>query len=151
MMACARGGGSRARCVLVGLSASVVGVAIAIAADPRPLELPARGEPHVVIGRVTPPPGARLTVTPIEEPCDADALLARSADRVHAGDPRGAVALVIRAIACRPEVRAYRLVVLYACEARDAATAQQYFALLPSQFQGAAAEKCELHDVALAR
>lgn len=60
-------------------------------------------------------------------------LLAEAANQYASGYARAALALVTKALACKQDIRMYRVAVLYACVGRDADTAHQMYRKLPAQ------------------
>jgi hypothetical protein len=67
----------------------------------------------------------------------------------NAGFPTAALALVSRALVCKPDDRLYRLAALYACAARDRASAQWSYDRLPAQARPAVAARCQQEKIAL--
>jgi serine/threonine protein kinase len=74
--------------------------------------------------------------------CNADKLAQRADEAIAQGRYTSALALLEGSLRCRNDATLYRLVVLAACNAGNAATAKQYFARLPSSQQSAMAQLC---------
>jgi hypothetical protein len=77
-------------------------------------------------------------------------LLMQAANQYSAGFPRPALTLVLKALACKQDMRMYRMAVLYACAANDLATARLYYAKISPQYQGPLVQRCQLQGLPLA-
>jgi hypothetical protein len=80
-------------------------------------------------------------------PCDkidVDGVLSQAATAHARGQPAAALALVNKALACKPSARGYRLAATYACAAHDFDSAKLWLAKLPSSYERSQVEeKCE--------
>jgi hypothetical protein len=77
------------------------------------------------------------------EAVDAEALVQQAARLYSDGDAKGALAIVLRALACKQDGRMFRFAVTYACVAHDVATAKQYFAKVAEVFKPNLEQKCQ--------
>ena len=107
-------------------------------------------EPVARPPQVKPPTAAPATSggTPANPPaankCDqVDDWVSQAANQYNSGYAQAALSVIAKAIACKSEVRLYRLAALYACAAHDSAAAKMYFAKIPSAFQPAIEQKCQ--------
>jgi len=122
---------------------AVVNVAIAkcnaekpVAADATPARPPGKGSATVA----TPSGGT----PPVQPKCDqVDDWVAQALNQYNSGYAQAALSLITKAIACKSEVRLYRVAALYACAAHDSAQAKLYFAKIPPAFQPAIEQKCQ--------
>ncbi|HMG52470.1 MAG TPA: serine/threonine-protein kinase [Kofleriaceae bacterium] len=83
------------------------------------------------------------------DPANVDALLVQAQSQAEAGSERAALALVVKALACRQDAEAYRAAAIYACGAHDLASARRYHARLPLQDQTAVETRCDLEGIKL--
>lgn len=104
----------------------------------RPAEPPPPTPPPV---RDTPQPKGQC------DPATVDELMAQAASQFSAGYSKVALAQVVKALACKQEAKMYRFAVTYACAARDLATAKQYFAKVPREFQPALEQRCQQENL----
>jgi ABC transport system ATP-binding/permease protein len=102
----------------------------------------------------TPVETANPPAPPIPQPsrgqCDqasVDDLMSQAAQQFSAGYSKVALAQVVKALACKQEVKMYRLAVTYACVARDLATARLYFAKVPREFQAPLEQRCQQENL----
>jgi pSer/pThr/pTyr-binding forkhead associated (FHA) protein len=77
------------------------------------------------------------------EQAEVDLLMSQASTQYTAGYSKAALALVVKALACKQDGRMYRFAVTYACAARDIASAKQYFSKVPKEFQPALEQKCQ--------
>jgi serine/threonine-protein kinase len=70
-----------------------------------------------------------------------DAML-QAHDQYAAGFSWRALQLLIKALACKQDVRLYRMAVIYACAAHDLDAATLYYAKVPTQDQPAVKQRC---------
>lgn len=88
-------------------------------------------------------PGDACATTAIED------LLQQAASQFSAGYARSALALITKALACKQDLRMYRMAAMYACAAHDFPVAQRYFAKIPAPMQAGIAQKCQLEGHSL--
>jgi hypothetical protein len=91
-----------------------------------------------------------VTAAAAKSACDtlnADDLISQAENLYRNGYPKRAVALVVKALPCAPEIRNYRWAVMYACDAKDGATAKLYFPKVPTQFQASLEQKCQQQGI----
>jgi hypothetical protein len=91
---------------------------------------------------VTPPAHPELCVR-------VDDLIDQAANQFHHGFPQAGLSLIVSALACKSEVRLFRLAALYACAAHDATAAKLYFSQVPAAYQSAIVQKCQQEHTAL--
>ncbi|MBC7977879.1 MAG: FHA domain-containing protein, partial [Myxococcales bacterium] len=104
---------------------------------------------------VRPTPGSNSNVepavpTPPKNACDTlnvDDLTTQAENQYRAGYPKPALALLVKVLPCKQDVRTYRLAVMYACDGKDAAAAKQYFPKVPAQFQPSLEQKCQQQGI----
>jgi serine/threonine protein kinase len=83
-------------------------------------------------------------------PCDAeivDDLMSQAARQFSHGYAKVALALVVKAFACRQDVKMYRIAVTYACAARDLAAAKLYYVKVPKEFRPALEQRCQQENL----
>jgi len=80
---------------------------------------------------------------------NVDDLLTQAANQYASGYVRAALALVTKALACKQDIRMYRLAAMYACAGRDADTAHQMYQKLPAQHQAEIEQKCQQEGINL--
>jgi hypothetical protein len=91
-----------------------------------------------------PPPQPAAATSAVDcNTINVDDIMRQAANQYGAGHAKAAVALVAKAVACRPDAQAYRFGAMYACSAHDVATAKAYFKKLPSNMQSLAAKWCQ--------
>jgi serine/threonine-protein kinase len=76
-----------------------------------------------------------------KDPCDQ--LIAQAQAQDDAGAHREALALIQRALTCRPEPSVYRTAAMYACGAGDLAAVRRYYSHLPPGDQSAVEQRCD--------
>src|SRR5262245_3346800 len=79
----------------------------------------------MVIGLV-----ATSEATPSRSVCqtmNVDDVMRQAQTQFEAGYAKAALSLVVKALQCRQELKMYRIAVLYACVAHDAAAAKTYY------------------------
>jgi hypothetical protein len=86
--------------------------------------------------RPPPPP-------PACEGVDTDGLAQRAAALYSDGEAKVALGLVLKALACKQDLRLFRFAATYACAAHDLATAKLYFAKVPDAFKPNLEQKCQ--------
>jgi pSer/pThr/pTyr-binding forkhead associated (FHA) protein len=74
---------------------------------------------------------------------NVDELMDQAQHQYGAGFARQALTLVVRALACRQDIRMYRLAAMYACGARDLASAKLYHNKLPVTMQSPVVQRCQ--------
>lgn len=77
------------------------------------------------------------------ESMNVDDLMMQAQNQFSAGYSRQALTLVVKVLACKSDVRTYRLAATYACAARDLANAKLYFSKIPAQYQPAIEQRCQ--------
>jgi hypothetical protein len=80
---------------------------------------------------------------------NVDDAMGQAVKQYDAGFPRTALALAVKALGCRQDVRMYRAATLYACAARDAASAKLYVANVPQPFRAPLVQRCQQQGLAL--
>ena len=127
--------------------------ATAAAAEPAtPKTPPATGSGTVAVTPppVTPPPGTQPGAK--TTPCDTmniEEAMAQATTQYSAGYAKAALALMLKALACKQDARMYRLAVTYACASHDLNTAKQYFAKVPPAYQANLEQKCQLEGLSI--
>ena len=127
--------------------------ATAAAAEPvTPKNPPATGSGTVAVTPppVTPPPGTQPGAK--TTPCDTmniEEAMAQATTQYSAGYAKAALALMLKALACKQDARMYRLAVTYACASHDLNTAKQYFAKVPPAYQANLEQKCQLEGLSI--
>jgi Protein kinase domain len=102
-----------------------------------------------------PPPSAPVAPAALPPPppgcasMNVDDLLTVAANQSRAGYARPALAVVLKVLPCRQDTQIYRFAVRYACDAKDAAVAKQYFPKIPPQFQAGAEQSCQQNGIGL--
>lgn len=94
----------------------------------------------------TPAPASVAAPAPASTACegvDVDKLMSQASTMYNAGDAKGALAAVVKALACKQDARMLRFAVNYACAAHDLAAAKLYFSKVPAQFQPNAEQRCQ--------
>jgi outer membrane biosynthesis protein TonB len=121
--------------------ATPVCTAITFVYTPEPASTSARPTPT----RPTPPsaPLGECATMNVED------LIMQSNNQYANGYANAALSIVIKALACKQDVRMYRLAATYACSAHDAGTAKAMFAKVPAQFQAAIEQKCQQESTPL--
>ena len=76
-----------------------------------------------------------------KDPCDQ--LIAQAQAQDDVGGHREALALIQRALTCRPETSVYRTAAMYACGAGDLAAVRRYYSHLPPGDQSAVEQRCD--------
>ena len=95
------------------------------------------------------------TVTPpssLKNSCDTmdvDDVVKQAQNQYANGFAGAALQIMSKALACRQDVKMYRLAAIYACSARDAASAKLYYAKVPPQFQAPIEQKCQQENTPL--
>jgi hypothetical protein len=72
-----------------------------------------------------------------------DDLMGQAANQFVAGLSRVALALAVKALACKQTVRMYRSATMYACASHDLVAAKRYFTSVPALFQPALVQRCQ--------
>ena len=97
-------------------------------------------------------PSPASPASPAKPACDTihiDDVLGQAQTQFTAGFAKAALSLVVIALACKQDVKMYRLAATYACVAHDVASARLYYAKVPRQFQAAIAQRCQQENVSL--
>jgi eukaryotic-like serine/threonine-protein kinase len=97
-----------------------------------------------------PPRPAAPPPRPRKDSCDgvdAGELMARAATQYDAGSPSAALSLARVALGCKQTDRMYWLAAMYACAARDVASARLYFAKVPANLQPGIERRCQQDDL----
>jgi len=101
---------------------------------------------------VTRPPngngsGSSAVATPAaKNPCetmDVADLQAQATQQFSAGYSKAALALIVKILACKQDVRLYRIAAMFACAAHDAATAKLYYGKVPVDVRAGIEQKCQ--------
>ena len=111
----------------------------------------AAAEPATV--KSPPPPAgagsaqAVVTAPPPKSGCDAinvDDFMAQASNQFSNGYAGAALALVLKALPCKSDIRMYRIAAMYACAARDLPNAKLYFKkVVDPSLQGPIEQKCQ--------
>jgi len=83
--------------------------------------------------------------TQAKNPCDTmnvDDVMSQAANQYAAGFAKAALQLLTKALACKQDVRMYRMAGMYACAAHEASNAKLYYAKVSPQFQPAIVQRC---------
>jgi serine/threonine-protein kinase len=99
-----------------------------------------------------PPPPPLVIPPPPTSGCSAktiDELMEQAAHQYTAGFSRIALSAVVKALACKQDLRMYRIAAMYACAARDLAAAKLYFNKLPQNLQSPIVQRCQQEDLDL--
>jgi pSer/pThr/pTyr-binding forkhead associated (FHA) protein len=94
--------------------------------------------------------GTPAPPTPAKNPCETtnvDDLLTQAANQFTAGYAKSALSLVTKALACKADVRMFRLAAMYACAGHDLGNAKLYFAKIPPQYQSAIEQRCQQENM----
>ena len=83
------------------------------------------------------------------ETTNVDDLINQAGNQFSAGYAKSALSLMNKALACKQDVRMYRLAATYACAAHDLAAAKSNYSKVPSQFQSAIEQKCQQEGLAV--
>jgi hypothetical protein len=83
------------------------------------------------------------------EPMNVDDTMTQAQNQYTAGFAKAALSLVVKALACRQDVRMYRFAATYACAAHDVAAAKLYYGKVPSQFRAAILQRCQQEGIAV--
>ena len=97
-------------------------------------------------GSATPP----VVTQPKANACDSmdvDDVMKQAANQYVAGYAKAALSHVVKALACKQDERMYRFATMYACVARDLASAKLYFAKIPVQYQPSVEQKCQQENI----
>jgi hypothetical protein len=92
------------------------------------------------------PPAAAVTWPAVSGPCAQNAVdeaLELAAHQYSSGYAKAALSQVLKALACKQEIRMFRIAAMYACGAKDLATAKLYVTKLPPYQQGAIVQRCQ--------
>jgi pSer/pThr/pTyr-binding forkhead associated (FHA) protein len=95
-----------------------------------------------------PPPGnpdVAPPTTQAKNPCDTmnvDDVMSQAANQYAAGFAKAALQLLTKALACKQDVRMYRMAGMYACAAHEAGSAKVYYAKVSAPFQPAIVQRC---------
>jgi hypothetical protein len=103
---------------------------------------PSKSAPEIDPPRTTAASNACATM-------NVEDLLTQSHNQYVNGYAKAALSIVIKALACKQDVRMYRLAATYACAGHDADTAKAMFAKVPAQFQAGIEQKCQQENVPL--
>jgi pSer/pThr/pTyr-binding forkhead associated (FHA) protein len=79
-------------------------------------------------------------------PCAAvnvDETMQQAANQYATGFAKSALTLVLKALACKQEIRMYRMAAMYACGAHDVTTARLYYKKLDPTIQSPIVQKCQ--------
>jgi hypothetical protein len=80
---------------------------------------------------------------------NADDLVTQAEAQYSAGYERAALSLMTKALACKQDVRMYRLAATYACASRDLAFAKLYVDQVPAQYQAGIQQRCQQEGLVL--
>jgi hypothetical protein len=83
------------------------------------------------------------------DPASVKQFVSRSEQTFVAGFPAAALALINRALVCKQDDQMYRLAALYACAARNAASAQWSYNRLPASARAPIAQRCQRENITL--
>lgn len=142
--------GSRARGRSVAVAVITMAIAHGAAAAPDGAEEPPRAGTGST-GSGAAPARPIVTVAP-GAACDAAStqqFVHRAEQTFAAGFPAAALALINRALVCKPDDQLYRRAALYACAARNAASAQWSYNRLPASARAPIAQRCRQERIAL--
>jgi serine/threonine-protein kinase len=78
-----------------------------------------------------------------------DEVMTQAQHQYAAGFLKSALQLATKALACKQDVRMYRLAATYACAAHDETAAKQFFGKVPPQFQVAIVQRCQQEGILL--
>ncbi|HEX4422402.1 MAG TPA: FHA domain-containing protein [Kofleriaceae bacterium] len=96
--------------------------------------------------------GSATTAPSPNKVCDTmnvEDMMTQAANQYNSGYASAALLVVTKALACKQDVRMYRLAATYACAAHDASSAKAYFNKVPTQYQGSIQQKCQLEKTPL--
>lgn len=91
-----------------------------------------------------------VVAPPVRNPCDTmdvDDAMKQAANQFSSGYAKAALALVVKALACRQNPTMYRTAGMYACAAHDLANAKLYFNKVPASAQSGIEQKCQLEGL----
>jgi pSer/pThr/pTyr-binding forkhead associated (FHA) protein len=92
-----------------------------------------------------PTPPSPATAPAQTGPCaqsSVDEAMEQASHQYSAGFSKTALGLVVRALACKQDLRMYRMAAMYACGAKDLAMAKLYYSKLPPASQAPIAQRC---------
>jgi hypothetical protein len=95
------------------------------------------------------PPPARSMPPPSSPPSKCDELVEQAAKRFAEGAAAPALALYAQAIDCAHDPLMLPLAAVYACVARDTASADRYYRSSSSIFHAAIRRRCQQEGIAL--
>jgi len=104
--------------------------------------------------RTAPNHPAAPTPDPTEATCariDVEEWITRAANQYSAGYAKAALFALTKALACKQDVRMYRMAAMYACAARDPATAKQMIDKVPAAFRPALVQRCQTEGIDILR
>jgi len=80
---------------------------------------------------------------------NVDDVMSQAANQYAAGFAKAALQLLTKALACKQDVRMYRMAAMYACAAHEASNAKLYYAKVSPQFQPAIVQRCLQEGITL--
>lgn len=110
---------------------------------------PPADAPRTAVGSGEPPAADPQRPASGCEDLNVDDVTAQAQNQYTAGFAKAALAIAVKALQCRQDVRLYRYAATYACAARDAASAKQFLSKLPPQFQTAIIQRCLQESITL--
>jgi hypothetical protein len=91
------------------------------------------------VAATPPPPTSSATC----DPGLVDEQMSQAALQYANGFASAALTLMVKALACKQDIRMYRLAAMYACAAHDLVTAKTYFNKIPTNLQSSIEQLCQ--------
>ena len=83
------------------------------------------------------------------ETMNVDDVMSQAQNQYQAGFPKAALQLLTKALACRQDVRMFRMAGFYACAAHEAQAAKLYYGKVPPQYQGGIVQRCQQENITI--
>jgi hypothetical protein len=99
-----------------------------------------------------PSSGSKVTAPSQSTVCAAvnvDEIMTHAANQTTAGFPRTALELMNKALACTQNDQLYSLAAIYACAAKDVASAKKYYRKVSKSSQASVLQRCQQENIAL--
>jgi hypothetical protein len=83
------------------------------------------------------------------ETMNVEDIMTQAANQYQAGFPKAALQLLTKALACKQEVRMFRMAAFYACAAHDAQAAKLYYGKVPAANQAGIVQRCQQENITI--
>ncbi|HEX3766420.1 MAG TPA: FHA domain-containing protein [Kofleriaceae bacterium] len=94
-------------------------------------------------------PSAASQAKNLCETMNVDDVMSQAQNQYQAGFPKAALQLLTKALACRQDVRMFRMAGFYACAAHEAQAAKLYYGKVPAQYQGGIVQRCQQENITI--